>query len=98
MSKGLGKIQRVIYDLLSGDRMGLVYKNTSGLDTSELLNELLEAEFISNEMPRKQQMATVVRACGGLARRGLIGGEYVPDLNNVGRTTIRWSFATSPSS
>ena len=92
MSKGLGKIQRVVCDLLSGDRAGQVYKTaSSGLDTRELLDELLEAGFISAEMPRKQQMATVLRACGGLARRELIRGKYVSDLNNTGRTTVQWT-------
>ena len=93
MSKGLGKIQRVILDLLSGDLAGQVYKTaSSGLDTGELLDELIEAGFISGEMPRKQQMATVLRACAGLVTRELIVGKYVQDGNNVGRTTVSWTF------
>ena len=91
MSKGIGKIQRVIFDLLSGKRTGQVYRSASVLDTRELLDELLEAGFVSDDMPRKQQMNTVLRACAGLSRRNLIVGKYVTDSNNAGRTTVSWS-------
>ena len=98
MSKGLGKTQRVIHDLLSGARSGQVYSSCSnGLDTKELLEELAEAEFISEGMPRKQQMATVVRACRGLVQRGLVSGKYVPDGDNAGRTTVHWKIARPES-
>ena len=81
----------VVRDLLSGDRAGQVYATASELDTSEIVDELIEAGFISDEMPRKQQMATVLRACRGLVKRELITGKYVPDGNNVGRTTVQWA-------
>lgn len=91
MSKGLGKLQRVIFDLLSGKRKGQVYSSSSaGLCTSELLEELLEAGFVSDGMPRMQQMASVLRACRGLVNRGMISGKYTPDCDNPGRTTVQW--------
>ena len=90
MSKGLGKLQRVIFDLLSGSRKGQVYSSSSALDTSELLDELVAAGFISDGMPRMQQMASVLRACRGLVKRDMISGKYGPDCNNAGRTTIQW--------
>jgi len=91
MSKGLSEIQKTILGLLNGTEKGLVYRNAAGgLDTREIVEELLEREILNQNAPRKQLASTVIRACSSLVRRELIEGLYVPDANNPGRRTISW--------
>ena len=83
-------MQQTIYDALRG--IGVrVFKGGGALDTGELLEELLEHGHLESARPRKQLMATVVRACSSLQRRGLVAGVYRHDVNNPGRYTVEWS-------
>jgi hypothetical protein len=90
MTRGLSRAQVVILGLLNRTERPRLFSSGGILDTSELLEELIARDLLREDSPRKQQMYTVVRACRSLVRRGLIEGQYVPDMNNPGRRTISW--------
>jgi len=79
MSKGPGKIQRAILDLLSGRASGPVY-NGGGNTTPELTDNLQALGILpEGKMRRKTAAFRVSRACGALYYRGLIEVEWVWD-------------------
>ncbi len=84
-------MQRTIVGLFEGSVHARVFANvTAGMDTSEILEELIAHDALDDARPRKQLMATVVRACTSLIGRGLVEGHYVADANNPGRQTLTW--------
>jgi len=91
MSRGLGKLQRAIIDVLSG-RTNQIYRfgPGSGADTYELVEELQAAELV----PENQRAAgfRVYRACLTLYHRGLLTakGSKVSGRRDV-HFTWTWS-------
>ena len=94
MSRGLGKLQRAIIDVLSG-RTNQIYRFSPGssADTYELVEELQAAELV----PDNQRAAgfRVYRACLTLYHRGLltVEGTTVPGRRGV-HFTWTWSLQT----
>lgn len=84
------KLQRAICDILRGEAS---LRMAHPRDTGELLAELAERRLLDEHRPRKQLMATIVRACWSLQIRGLVSGVRVPKAEHIGRETIRWSLA-----
>jgi hypothetical protein len=91
MSRGLSRLQRGILGLLAGEMRPQVFGSSAALDTGELLEEMIAHDLISEEMPHKQALFTIRRACLSLARRGFVVGQYVPDMDHCGATTIQWT-------
>lgn len=94
MSRGPGKLQRAIVDLLGGKRplaqFGSSGPKSAVLTTSELLEELVAAEVLPDvNDAREFQLASVRRACAGLVERGVLEGEYATDAITM-RLTIEW--------
>lgn len=91
MSKGLSKMQRRIHGLLSGTESPVFYSSSNKLTTAEILDELIEYGMLDGSRPRKQLMATVLRACDSLCRRELVEGVYGRDVERGPAITVTWS-------
>lgn len=93
MSKGISKIQKCILDVLGNKSLQVFAAGSGELTTSELREELLAHELLRDGGNRKSQMASVIRACGSLQRRNLVGGVYRWDDDNPGRYTVVWKLS-----
>ena len=74
MSRGLGKLQRGIVELLHGrisPRVCTDVDPTKGMIAAELVAELVASGALSDATDHEFQMASVRRACWGLVDRGL---------------------------
>lgn len=98
MSRGLSRLQRGIYDLLAGKRRGLVYGSGGPLTTSELVEELIEAGLLADDIPQEQATFTVRRSCYGLVQRGLLKGAPSSHGEHAWIKTITWRAAVTPDS
>jgi len=91
MSRGLGRLQRGIVDLLTGKLRGKVYANLrDGLDTRELAEELQAHGLLSDAAPHKQVMGATLRACRSLVTRGLVSGVWVTNGDYHWCKTVTW--------
>jgi hypothetical protein len=70
MSRGPGKLQRAIFDVLASGR---------SFKTAELLTELVAFGAVAPTEERKVDLGRVLRACHGLREREVISMTYVPD-------------------
>jgi hypothetical protein len=93
MSKGLSKLQTMIFGMLRGTEPRSVYRGGGELTTAELLEELIAREMVNENAPRRQQMFTVRRACDSLLSRGLIEGTYTHAEPFMWARTISWKAA-----
>lgn len=93
MSKGLGKLQRVIVGLLDGTLSRKVYAGFGALTTDELLAELEERGIVRSDAARKIRLFAVRRACISLLNRGILEGEYIPHCDYPWATVLSWSVA-----
>jgi len=84
-------MQRMILGLLNGTEKPLLYNRSDTLTTAELLAELIEHNILDDSRPRKQLMATVLRACASLQRRQLLGGVYGRNYDHGPAITVEWS-------
>jgi hypothetical protein len=80
MSRGPGKLQRAIFDVLASAE--------GSLKTSELLEELAAFGLADISANRKASITRVLRACHGLVSRGALTMKYGDDL--AGHLTCRW--------
>ncbi len=97
MSRGLGKVQRTILAILRGEQPTRCYALGCGeFVTSELLEELIEADVLDGGRPQKHLMATVVRACRGLVDRDLLAGVRTFDAKYPWANTITWRLPANP--
>jgi len=89
MSKGPGKTQRAILDLLAGRKTGPVYAGGGTLTTAELTDNLVAAGILP-EGNRKDAAFRVYRSCGALYHRGLVEAKLVHDEDH-GTDCWSWS-------
>jgi len=81
MSKGPGKVQRVILKLLEDCTLH---------DTAEICDALIVHGVLNKNVPRKTMMSATVRACWGLIDQGYLVCGYREDVHNRGCVTIVW--------
>ena len=89
MSKGLGKLQQAIVELLDGTLERQVVSGAA-LCTNELLEELQARGLVKEDIPRKIAMFAVRRACHSLLDRGILEGEYTIDCYHPWAKVACW--------
>jgi len=80
MSRGPGKLQRAVFDVLASAGRSL--------KTAELCEELVTLGLTSMGENRKSDVAKVLRACHGLVERGVISMDY--DVSSAGQWSCSW--------
>ena len=86
MSKGPGKLQRAIFDvLMAADRP---------LKTAEVFDELRAFGTFDVSTNRHANISSVLRACHGLEARGAVEMTYVVDSMHRGQGACLWKVVT----
>jgi hypothetical protein len=93
MSRGNGKLQAKILDLLAG-RGRREYRGAGPLDTGELVTELQTAGLVPCA-DRKAAVFRTYRAVRSLYWRGLVTAEAT--ATDTGAATWTWSLAPPPA-